>query len=399
MLLTACGSSGSSSTAASGSTSGSGKPVQIGFLGEFGSPAFAFAADDAYEGAQAAIKYVEAHGGLYNGSTMQLVKGNAPGVPSVTIESTRQLLGQGIRLFVGPGNTSDCVAAAPLLDSNDALNTIQCASTALTGASRTDKNTFRFFVNDQFMNTALAQTVAKYYKNVQAIDVIGYDYDESRSAWAGFQASLTALGISPKVLHVIWVPLGTTNYSSQVAALSQEPKNGQKRILFLLTYGPGVLDVLKAAIPLGVQNQYEAILTEDEYYVEAKAFKGTSPPVWNSYGTCDVNLWKNSLMTYLTSYMQSNYQRLPDDWTAWGFNQILAMAASINKAKSTDEAAVSTAMSTISVNTTNGVMTMNPTTHQASLQVPACEMTGSTSATEGVSLTQSAIYPSSSLGG
>lgn len=398
--LAACsGSGGGGGGGGSSSGGGSGQAVPVGFLGEFGSPAFAFAANDAYAGAQAAEQYIAAHGGLYDHDTFNLIKGNAPGVPSTTIASVRSLLGQGVKLFVGPGNTSDCVAAAPLLDQAGAIYLIQCASTALTGVNRTDKNVYRFFVNDQLMNNALATMVAKYYKNVQSVDVIGYDYDESRQAWTGFQAALAAQGVSPSVGKVMWVPLGTTNYSSQVSALSQEPKNGQKRILLLLTYGPGVLDVLKAALPLGVVSNYEAILTEDEYYVEAKAFNGTAPPVWNSYGTCDASLWNNSLMAYLTKYMQATQHRLPDDWSVWGFNQILALAAGINKAQSTDAAKVNAAMANLTVNTANGVMTMNPATHQAEMQVPACETTGSSSAAEGVSLTNSALFTYNELAG
>jgi ABC-type branched-subunit amino acid transport system substrate-binding protein len=393
-LLAACSSGGGSSSGGS-----SGQSVPVGFLGEFGSPAFSFAADDSYAGAEAAVQYLQSHGGLYNHDTLDLIKGNAPGVPSVTIASTRKLLSQGVRLFVGPGNTSDCVAAAPLLDQAGAIYLIECASAPLTGASRTDKNVYRFFVNDTLMNNALANMVAKYYKNVQSIDVIGYDYNESQQAWQGFKTSLAALGLTPQAAHVMWVPLGTTNYSAQVSALSTEPKNGEKRILFLLTYGPGVLDVLKAALPLGVVSNYEAILTEDEYYVEAKAFNGTAPAVWNSYGTCDASMWNNPLMAYLTKYMQTNEHRLPDDWSVWGFNQILALGAGINKAQSSDAAKVNAAMASLTVNTANGEMTMNPSTHQAEMQVPACETTGSTSATEGVKLTNSTLFPFSQLAG
>jgi branched-chain amino acid transport system substrate-binding protein len=395
LLLAACGGGDSGG----GSSGESGGTVDVGFLNTFGVPASVQAATDQYEGAELGVKYVEAHGGLYNGATIALKKGNESGEPALVASTVRTMTNDGINLIIGPTLTPDCLAAAPLIDQAGAVSLVGCTTTSVTGADRAGKNLYRWDTNDFITSTALGLEIAKDYSDVQAVDVVAYDYLQGHEGWETFQNTLADKGLKPTTEHEFFVPSGTTNYSAQVGALAQTPKDGKKRVLVLLTWGAGYLNFLKQAIPLGVLDNYEAVVTTSMYYASAKALAGTAPDIWNSYGTCHADLWDNDIMAWLKDEMQKAHQRLPDDWSTVAFNQVLIMAAAINKATSTDPAKVNEAMASLQVDTATGPMTMDPDTHQAQRQAPVCQTVGDPSAPEGVKLVGGTILSPSDTAG
>jgi branched-chain amino acid transport system substrate-binding protein len=389
LVLTACGggSGGSGGQAASGGT------VNVGVVNTFGDPSLGESASDQWDGMQLGVKYVAEHGGLYNGAKINLTQGNENGQPALVASTVRTMTNNGTKLIIGPSLTPDCLAAAPLVDQAGAVALVGCTTTSVTGANRSGKNLYRWDTNDRITSTALGVQIAKQYKDVQDVDVVAYDYLQGHQGWDTFRQTLSAKGITFTTDHELFVPSGTTNYSAQVGALAQTPNDGKKRILVLLTWGSGYLNFLKQALPLGVLDHYEAVVTTSMYYVSAKALNGSAPNIWNSYGTCHADLWKNDIMSWLKDQMQKTHQRLPDDWSTAGFNQVLVMAAAINKAKSTDPQKVNAAMASLKVDTATDAMTMDPTTHQAQRSTPVCETVGDKSAPEGVKLLGGSILP------
>ena len=97
-------------------------------------------------------------------------------------------------------------------------------------------------------------------------------------------------------------------------------------------------------------------------------------------------------MDWLKKEMEAKHNRLPDDWSVMGFNNVLVMAAAINEAKSTDSAKVNEAMSTLTVDLAQGTQTMNPETHQVERRTPVCESIGDPDAPEGVKLLSNSIF-------
>lgn len=377
LALSACG--GNNDTA--------GNTVTIGVVNTFGQGSQADSANNQFDGIQLGMKYVQEHGGLFNGATLRVVKGNENGEPATVATTVRKLVNNNVKLILGPALTPDCLAAQTILDQAGAIALIGCTTTSLTGPDRAGRNIYRWDTNDKITSTALGVVIANQFKDVQNVDVVAYDYLQGHEGWETFKNTLRARGITNFTTdHEFFVPSGTTNYSSQVGALAQTPKDGKRRILVLLTWGPGYLDFLKQAMRLGVLDNYAAVVTTSMYYVSAKALGGTAPKIYNSYGTCHADLWNNDRMAWLKREMLATHHRLPDDWSTIAFNQVLVMATAINKARSTDPEVVNQAMSTLEVDTATGRMTMDPVTHQARRFTPVCQTVGDPSAPEGVRL-------------
>lgn len=392
VALSACSSGGSG-----GGDSSSGGTVTIGSINTFNQPGSAENATDQSQGMQLGIKYVESHGGLYNKAKIKLNEQPESGTQAALVSSSvRTLVNDNVKLLIGPTLSADCLAAANQIDAAGASSLIGCTTTSLTGVDRTAKNEYRFDTNDQLTSTALAAEVAKDYKDVKTVDIVAYDYVQGHQGVTTFMSALKSKGITPSVGKEFFVPAGTTNYQAQISALAQEPKSSN-RLLVLLTWGSGYLNFIQQGTPLNLFDNYGAVLTTSMYYKTAASLKGKAPTVWNSYGTCYADVWKNDIMTWFTSNMQSTYKRLPDDWSTWGFNQVLVYAAAINKAKSTDPAKVNAALSNLSVETATGTQTMDPKTHQASRQVPVCKTSGDPSSPEGVKLEASSLFDSADL--
>lgn len=391
LALTACGGGGSGAPP--------GKTVKIGVMGAFGQGEQAESAVDQYDGIQLGKKWVEEHGGLFDGSTIEFSQGTEDGKAALAATTARKMVNDGVKLVLGPAFTPDCLSAGPIFDAADAVSIVNCTTSSLTGKDRKVKNLYRWDTNDTTTSTALGLQAAKNYKDVDVVDVVAYDYLQGHEGWDTFRNTLKAKGITNYTTeHEFFVPSGTTNYSSQASVLAQTPNDSKKRILVLLTWGSGFLNFIQQAAPLGVFNRYDAVMTTNMYYKSAVALNGKAPKVWNSYGTCDSSMWKNDQMAWFTQQMQSVNKRLPDDWSTLGFNQMLAMAAAINKARSTDSAKVNEAMSTLSFDSATGTQTMNPDTHQAERGTPVCETVGDPAAPEGVKLLDSSILSASETG-
>lgn len=389
LTLTACSTgSGSSDTSKT-----AGPVVNIGTINQFDQGLNADGADDMYDGQELGLKYVEEHGGLYNNGKIVLTKGTESGQPALVATSVRKLLTDNVRLFIGPTLTADALAAGPLIDAAGGVFISPATTTSLTGTDRTIKSLFRFSTNDHMTSAGLALKVAEKYKDVDTIDYVAYDYLQGHEGVDVFKATLKAKGINPKVGHEQFVAATTTNYSSQIGVLAQTPKDGKKRLLVLLTWGAGYVNFLQQAAPLDFLSNYSAVLTTSMYYKSAVTLKGTAPQITNSYTNCYYSMWKNDIMTWFTKEMQKAHNRVPDDWSTDGFDSVLIYAAAINKAKSTDPAKVSKALSTLKVDTVNGTFTMNPDTHQVEREVAVCTTIGDPKAPEGVKLVDSAVYP------
>lgn len=391
LTLASCSSNNAPEPGAS-DADGSGGTVKIGMINTFDQGAQSESADDHWDGAELGLKYVEEHGGLYNGAKIEIVKGVENGQPALVATTVRKMLTDDIKLIMGPALSADCLAAAPLIDQAGAVSLIGCTTTSITGRDRVGKNLYRFDTNDRLTSTALALQVIKEIPEIDIVDVVAYDYVQGHEGWETFKKVMGENGITFKTDNEFFVPATTTNYAAQVGALAQTPKDGKKRALVLLTWGSGYLNFIQQAMPLKVLDNYEAILTTSMYYKSAIALDGAAPRVYNSYGTCNANMWENDIMDWLKKEMEAKHNRLPDDWSVMGFNNVLVMAAAINEAKSTDSAKVNEAMSTLTVDLVQGTQTMNPETHQVERRTPVCESIGDPDAPEGVKLLSNSIF-------
>jgi branched-chain amino acid transport system substrate-binding protein len=398
LVLAACSSTSSTSSSSSSSSSGKGTTITVGVINNFGIPNLGTSATNTLQGFNIGIQYVYAHGGVLGGAKYKLVTGDEGATPATAVSEARTLLGQGINLFSGPAITPDTEAAGPILDSAGALYFTDATTTSVTGASRAYKNVYRLGTNDAMNAKGLSYVVGAKYKSATEVDVFGYDYQEGKDSWTAIQGYLKNEGLSFTSPQQVFVPLTATDYRSQIGAMSSAVTAGGTKLLALLTYGAGDLNFLQQAQTLGLTSKYAAILTTDEYYLEAVALNGKAPDVWNAYDVCDWQLYNNPQMSYLETEYHAQTGQYPSDWVAQGFDQALELSAAINKAKSDNPAKVMTALDGLTTNLAVGPVTMNGSTHQAESPTSVCETVGDPSAPGGVKLVTGQAVPYSIAG-
>lgn len=396
LACVACASGGGSAQAGGGSTGNSGTTIQIGYIAPFGTGFSGQNATDVETGIRAGIQYLDQHGGVLHGAKVQIVNGTETGEAAVVSSTVQTMLGNGIRIFIGPGLTPDCQAAGPLFDAAGALTLTSCVTTSLTGASRPTKHLYRAGTNDHMQATAIGYVLGKQFKDLTQVDTFAYDTAQGHSTWSQIQSVLKELNPAIKIGQQYFVPQTSTDYRSQLGAMADAEKPGGKKALALLTYGPGVLNFFQQGASLGLLKDYSVIITTNEYYLEAVALNGKAPDMWNAYDVCDYQLFNNPLMSYLANYLKKNGGgRKPDDWSVNGFDRMLIIGDAINKAGSSDPAKVMAALNTLKVNTAVGPISMNPTTHQADVPTAVCETVGNPKAPEGVQMVSGTVVPAS----
>jgi branched-chain amino acid transport system substrate-binding protein len=367
-------------------------------LNNFGVPTLGVAATNVMQGLQIGEQYVYSHGGVYNGAKFKLVTADEGATPGTTTTGARTLLGKGIKIISGPAITPDTEAAGPLFDSAGAIFFSDATTTSVTGANRSLKNVYRIGTDDAMNAKGLATVVGPAEKAASVVNVFGYDYQEGKDAWTSLQSLLKQQGLKFSSPQQIFVPLTATTYTAQVGSMVNGTTGSAQRVLALLTYGGGDLNFLQEAKSVGLLAKYSAVLTTDEYYLEGLAFKGKAPAVWNAYDVCDWQLYKNAEMNYLETEYHAQTGSYPSDWVVQGFDQMLEIAAAVNKAKSSSESAVSAALSGLRVPMAVGSVTMNGSTHQAEVPTSVCETEGDPSAPGGLKLIKGEAVPFSVAG-
>lgn len=392
----ACSSGAGSQSSAGPAASGSGATIKIGYIAPFGTGFSGQNATDVETGIKAGIQYLNDHGGVLHGAKIQIVNGTETGQAAVVSSTVQTMLGNGIRIFIGPGLTADCQAAGQLLDNAGAMTLTSCVTTSLTGASRPTKNLYRAGTNDSMQATAIGYVLGKQFKDLTQVDTFAYDTAQGHSTWTQIQDQLKKLNPAIKIGQQYFVPQASTDYRSQLGAMANAEQPGGKKALALLTYGPGVLNFLQQGTPLGLLKDYSVIITTNEYYVEAATLKGSAPDMWNAYDLCDYQLFNNPQMSYLANYLKADGGgAVPDDWSVNGFDRMLIIGDAINKAGSSDPAKVMDALNTLQATTAVGQITMNPTTHQANIPTAVCETVGDSSAPNQVKMVSGTVVPAS----
>lgn len=395
--LTACGSSGSSGSSAGSSGS---KTVTIVDAAPFGDPALGQSAAATYSGAELGIKYVNSHGGVDGGQKLVLAKSSTGSSNDTTVNAFRGFVtGGSVHFVIGPVITPQVEAVGPVIKGSTVMDINGSTTTALRGTNRPSNLGDQFSIGADDLENAngLAYEIGKNYKNANQVDVFSFDYQEGRDAWASLKQKLAGAGLNFTSPVQEFVPLTAPSFTSQVSAmLSKTPAAGSnKRILALLTYGGADLTFLQEAAADGLLSHYSAILTTDEYYLEAEGIKGTAPTVWNAYDISDWQMFKNPIMTWFYNQLTAAKEGCPNDWSTQGFDSVLWYAAAINKAKSTDEPKVLAALNGLTAPTAVGTSTFNTKAGMALTPIGVSETVGDPSAACGVKLIGGGAVPTS----
>jgi branched-chain amino acid transport system substrate-binding protein len=368
--VAACGSSASSTTGATGgsaasggATTASGQPIVIGDAEDF-TGQLAFAGPQFLEGAQLAADVVNKQGGAL-GRPLQIVQADAASSGNGMVTAVRTLNSQGVNFLVGGTLTAECTAAIPLLQS---LNMIElssgCQQDALTGPS-VNKNFFRIWANASAAQGAIGSYACKTWPSAKRIDTIFTNDVTGHLQHDTIAKVVSSCGMTPGT--EIFIPATTTSelaYVQQFLA-GKSASSSTDSLLIVGLAGTPAPDFFKSGMSLGLFNDYAATLeTSPTYPSYVKALQPNVPTVYAG-NDWDITLDSPGNQTFIAAYKAAHGGALPTTNQADSYNSVLAYAAAINKAGSTDPAAVLKALEGITFQgTQQSQVKIDPTTHQ-----------------------------------
>ena len=372
----------------------SSEPISIGVVGPQTGP-LAEIGENQVAGAEVAIEQINAAGGIL-GRQVELSNADEQTTPETSTAAVRNLANSGVNLIVGMLSSAGCLALAPQLASMDvALVGTGCTNDGLTGQNGEAApypNFFRTSNNDSALIGPLAQTIAEKFPEATDYSAFGYDYITGTTQWGLFQDGIQEDGVDLTVTSETFVPIGEQNFGLQVQQLVNGATDPEKSALYLGTFSSGTGSFLQQAASYDLSSKFAVIVNPGGYYPIARTLNGLAPNVWNSY---DYNYaaFDNDENTQFVKDFKAKTGKMPVDWSYDAYVGVLAMKAAIEKAGTTDTAAVLEALAGLKFDTPGGELTMDATTHQANPPVVITNTVGDTSAEEGVKVLETVVVP------
>lgn len=360
LTAAACGSSGGSS---------SGGVVNLGFISTMSGP-LAEIGNDMLDGAKVAVAQVNAAGGVDGGKKLQLVVKDDQLTPATGAAGARSLLSSGTKLIFGMLDSSICLAVAPVVQSQGGVTIgSTCSSDPLVGPNRAAKDYFSTAISNTTSCAATAKVISTEYPDLTRIDVFGYDYITGHEIATECVNDMKKDGLNLVVHKSYFVPLTSETFTAQISALEHSlsgPKKG--RALFLATYGAGTTAFLKQAAPFQLTSQYETVITNGGYVSSGEALNGTAPAVWDAYEYFPTVVSTSKNTAFVNQYEALKpADKFPNDWSYEAYISALFYAGAINSARSTDPAAVATALAKVSLDGPLGTVRFSPSTHESTI--------------------------------
>jgi branched-chain amino acid transport system substrate-binding protein len=191
--------------------------IKIGLLATLEGP-FAAGGQDGMRGAELAVKQ---RNGMVAGKKIEILKASSDAKPDVAVNATRKLVEQDkVQIMVGPLSGSEGIAVKDYSKSQPGVTFINGSSGAqATTLVNPSANFFRFNTDGGQWMVGLGNYAAK-DKGYKKMAVIAEDYAFPYSQVQGFMVEYCKAG--GKVPHKAWVPLGTKDYASTIAALPKD---------------------------------------------------------------------------------------------------------------------------------------------------------------------------------
>ena len=191
--------------------------IKIGLLATLEGP-FAAGGQDGMRGAELAVKQ---RNGMVAGKKIEILKASSDAKPDVAVNATRKLVEQDkVQIMVGPLSGSEGIAVKDYSKSQPGVTFINGSSGAqATTLVNPSANFFRFNTDGGQWMVGLGSYAFK-DKGYKKMAVIAEDYAFPYSQVQGFMVEYCKAG--GKVPHKAWVPLGTKDYASTIAALPKD---------------------------------------------------------------------------------------------------------------------------------------------------------------------------------
>jgi branched-chain amino acid transport system substrate-binding protein len=266
---------------------------------------FTVPGQDAMRGMEAALKEANYTAGGYK---IEFIKGSSDASPDSALRAARKLVEQDqVAVLVGPLSGSEGLAVKDYAKSQPAVTFINGTSAAQDTTLRDPApNFYRFWTEGAQWMAGLGDYIAK-DRGWKRVATIGEDYSFMHTQFFGF--ALPYCNAGGKIAQRFWVPLGTKDYASIIAAIPADIDaiwlglGGGDAVNFLNQYQQA-----GGSVPL-----IGASITVDQSIINSKgrtreALKGTPSAGPQADAWDDAN-WKKWVKLYQDSFPAD--QRFP----------------------------------------------------------------------------------------
>lgn len=303
-----------------------------------------------------AIEQVNAAGGAA-GKKLEPVFITYAGTPDSAVDgATRAVQKEGALFLTGMDTSAVSPALSAKLASLNALMVeVFAQADPLTGKA-CNPNYFRANVNDSMLMNAVGDFLKD--KPVKSWDIIAVDYASGRDAAQKFQALIKAQGGT--IGKVLFTPSGTADFGAKISELGANPSEG----LYVTIFGSDAINLAKQQAQFGLFGKYKMVI--------GNSF--VIPQVLPAMGDAAVGVYQTlgfvpgepgaQADAFVKAYKEKYNGEMPAYTAADQYAAIQLMAAAINKANSTDVAAVRTALSGLKADTVLGAVEVRAADHQ-----------------------------------
>ncbi|MGQ9497691.1 MAG: ABC transporter substrate-binding protein [Desulfotomaculales bacterium] len=311
-----------------GQTQSAAETIKIGFLGaQTGS--HASYGIGTLKGMQMAVEDINVAGGLL-GKQVEIIVEDHGSKHSEAASVTQKLITQGAVAIIGDPTTGITKLAAPIA---------QGAGVVLLSAGAVGEGVVEFgdyIYRDTLLDRVSVPVVTKYlaeelgWKKVVVITSKNNDYSVSQTAL--FKKALADNGI--EIVAEQSIQDGDQNFSAQVTAISQKEFDG---IVFTGYYTEGGL-FMKEVRSQGLKQVLvggDGLLSPVLWEMGGEATEGSM--VFTGFAA-DPERATGKTLEFIKKYQEKNGGKLPDMFSAQGYDAVMLIADAIKKAKSADPA-------------------------------------------------------------
>ncbi len=303
-----------------------------------------------------AIEQINAAGGAA-GKKLEADFITYPGTPDTAVDGATRAVQKDGALFITGMDTS---AVSPALSAKlSALNALMvevyAQADGLTGKNCAP-NFFRANVNDSMLMNAASQFLKE--SKVKKWDILAVDYSSGRDAAEKFKALVKSQDGS--VGKVLFAPFGTADFGAKISELGAEPAEG----LYVVIFGSDAINLAKQQAQFGLFSKYKVVLGNS--FIIPQVLPAMGDTVLGVYQTLGFVPGEPGAgpEAFVKAYKEK-YNGEPPVYTgADQYAAIQLMAAAINKANSTDVAAVRSALAGIKADTVLGPVEVRAADHQ-----------------------------------
>lgn len=329
-------------------------PIRLGVVNIDAGP-LAVNAAAIQEGATLAVETLNAAGGAL-GRRYELVTQGHEGTPAGAVAAAQKLVQQqGVSFFTGLSPSGNSLAvSARLRDLNAIYLDATAASDELTGKS-CNPNYFRIGITDSSQVQVWKELARR--NGVKSFDLLMSDIAAARDATRQFLAVLPSIGGT--VQKELYAPLTASDYGGNIAQLQAKPAEA------LVMYVPGSagINLAKQQAPFALFDKYKLVLSAsmvNEILIQGQG--DTTAGVWSSQ-SYHASLPGKANADFVAAY-EKRFGKKPAYLAADAYLSFILLNEAIQKAGSTDVAAVRKSLEGLKVQTLVGEVQMRAADHQ-----------------------------------